>query len=59
MIARFEIYQDRKKEWRFRLRAPNGKIIAVGEGYTSKRNVLLGIDAVRNYANDSVVLLKK
>ena len=59
MIARFEIYQDRKKEWRFRLRAPNGKIIAHGEGYASKRNVLLGIDAIRNYANDSVILLKR
>ena len=59
MIARFEIYQDRKKEWRFRLRAPNGKIIASGEGYASKRNAVLGIEAVRNYADDSVILFKK
>ena len=28
-----EMYQDKKKEWRWRLKAPNGKIIAHGEGY--------------------------
>ncbi len=59
MIARFEIYQDRKKEWRFRLRAPNSKIIAVSEGYTSKRNAVLGVEAVRNYASDSIILFKR
>ena len=33
------VYQDKKKEWRFRLVAGNGKIIAVSsEGYYSERN---------------------
>lgn len=30
-----EIYQDRKQEWRWRLKARNGRILAdSGEGYT-------------------------
>lgn len=33
----FEIYQSRNKEWRWRLRAGNNKIIAdSGEGYSRK-----------------------
>lgn len=34
---KFKIYTDRKKEWRWRLIATNGRIIAdSGEGYTRK-----------------------
>lgn len=37
--TRFEIYKDQANEWRWRLRAHNGKIIAdSGEGYSSKAN---------------------
>lgn len=36
-----EIYKDRKKEWRWRLRARNGKIVAdSGEGYKRKATML-------------------
>lgn len=31
MSAKFEVYQDKKKKWRFRLKTANGKIIAIGE----------------------------
>lgn len=35
----FEVYQDRKKEWRWRARHENGNIIAdSGEGYTRRQN---------------------
>ena len=33
---KFEIYKDKKGEFRFRLKAKNGEIIEVGEGYTTK-----------------------
>lgn len=37
---RIEIFQDRAGEWRWRLRAPNGRILADGsEGYSSKPGV--------------------
>lgn len=44
---RFEVYQDRSGEFRFRLRARNGGIIAVSEGYTTKQACLDGIHAVK------------
>ena len=30
---KFEIYTDKKGEFRYRLKAKNGQIVAVGEGY--------------------------
>ena len=52
----FEIYKDRKKQWRFRLKASNGKIIAVGEGYTRKQNLMKAIEILINlsYENSAV-----
>ena len=32
-MTHFDVYQDAAWEWRFRLRAGNGEIIAQGEGY--------------------------
>jgi len=33
----FTVYRDRKREWRWRLTAPNGRILAdSGEGYKRK-----------------------
>ena len=38
--AHFEIYPDTSGDWRWRLRAANGRIVAdSAEGYASKRNV--------------------
>lgn len=35
----FDIYQDKGGDWRWRLRARNGRIVAdSAEGYASKRN---------------------
>ena len=36
MAGKFELYKDAKGEFRFRLKARNGEIIAVGEAYESK-----------------------
>lgn len=46
----FEIFQDSKKQWRFRLKARNGRIICQSEGYTRKENCLNGIESVREAA---------
>ncbi len=58
MIPTFEVFKDRKKQWRFRLRARNGKIIAVSEAYVSRRNAVIGIEAVQDCAIDAVILYK-
>ncbi|MFB6227619.1 MAG: HVO_2922 family protein [Halobacteriales archaeon] len=49
--ATFEVFRDRADEWRWRLVAPNGNIIAdSGEGYRSKQGVRRGIDSVKRSA---------
>ena len=32
----FEVYKDKAGQWRWRLKAANGQIIATGEGYKDK-----------------------
>lgn len=50
MSGKFEIYEDRAGKYRFRLKAGNGEIIAVGEGYNSKSACEKGIDSVKRNA---------
>ena len=44
---RFEIFTDKAGEFRFRLRARNGKIIASSQGYGSMQACMGGIESVR------------
>lgn len=53
---KFEIYQDKAGEYRFRLKATNGQIVAVGEGYTSLSGCQNGIESVRKNAPDAEVV---
>jgi uncharacterized protein YegP (UPF0339 family) len=51
MAAKFELYQDAKGEYRWRLKSANGQTIATGgEGYTSKGGAENGIAAVKRDA---------
>ncbi|EKJ86032.1 DUF1508 domain-containing protein [Leptospira bourretii] len=50
MSAKFEIYKDKAGEFRFRLKAANGEIIASSEGYSSKQACESGINSVKNNA---------
>lgn len=47
---KFELYRDRAGEFRFRLRARNGEIIAASDGYAAKAGCLEGIENVKKYA---------
>lgn len=51
----FELYQDGKGEYRFRLKAANGEIIAVSEGYQKKESCLKGIESVKRNAAGAAV----
>ncbi len=53
---KFEVYTDKGGEFRFRLKATNGEIIAVSEGYTSKAGCMNGIESVRKNAADATVV---
>ncbi len=52
---KFEIYQDKAGEFRFRLKARNGEIILTGEGYKAKASCQNGIESVRTNAKDGTV----
>ena len=46
-MAKFEIYNDKKGEFRFRLKAANGQNILASEGYKAKSGCTNGIKSVR------------
>ncbi|MBR3861781.1 MAG: YegP family protein [Oscillospiraceae bacterium] len=53
---KFQVYKDKAGEFRFRLTARNGEIIAAAsEGYKRLESCLNGIDSVRRNADSPVV----
>lgn len=55
MAGKFELYRDKRGEYRFRLKAGNGQVIATSEGYTTKRACQNGIASVRKHAPDAAL----
>lgn len=53
---KFEVYTDKAGEFRFRLKATNGQIIATGEGYKSKSGCMNGIESVKKNAPEADVV---
>ena len=53
---KFEMYQDKAGEYRFRLKATNGQIIAVSEGYTAKASCVGGIESVQKNAPEAEII---
>ena len=52
---KFEVYTDKGGEFRFRLKARNGEVIAASEGYKAKASCLNGVESVRKNAPDAAV----
>lgn len=52
---KFEIFFDKKKEYRFRLKSSNGEIILGSEGYKSKDSCKNGIKSVKTNSTSKVV----
>lgn len=55
-MYKFEIFKDKKEEYRFRMVAPNGQIIAVGEGYTRKESCLNTIQSIKKNAAEAEIV---
>ena len=53
---KFEVYTDKAGEFRLRLKATNGQIIAVGEGYKAKASCLNGIESVKKNAPEAEIV---
>ena len=52
---RVEVDTDKAGEFRFRLKARNGEVIAASEGYKAKASCLNGVESVRKNAPDAAV----
>ena len=52
---KFELYADKSGEFRFRLKAKNGQIIATSESYKTKASCENGIESVKKNAPDAEV----
>ena len=53
---KFEVYTDKAGEFRFRLKATNGQVIAVSEGYKALAGCLNGVESVKKNAADSAIV---
>ncbi len=53
---KFEVYEDNAGEFRFRLKARNGEVIATSEGYKQKASCLNGVESVRKNAQDAEIV---
>ena len=53
---KFEVYEDKAGEFRFRLKARNGEIILSSEGYKAKASCENGIESVRKNAPEAEIV---
>jgi uncharacterized protein len=56
MAGKFEVYEDRSGKYRFRLKASNGQVVAVGEAYETKAAALKGCEAVQRAAEGASIV---
>jgi len=56
-MSKFEVYQDKKGEYRWRLLHSNGQVIATpGEGFGSKATALSNIESVKKAAAEAATV---
>lgn len=56
---KYELYQDKAGEFRFRLKARNGENIGRSEGYKAKASARNGIDSIGRNAPDAEVVVEE
>ena len=55
-MPKFEVYTDKAGKTRFRLKAKNGQIIAVGEAYETHKACMAGVASVQKNAADAKIV---
>ena len=55
-MPKFEVYTDKAGKTRFRLKAKNGQIIAVGEAYETHKACIAGVESVKKNAADAKIV---
>lgn len=56
MAGKFEVYEDKAGKHRFRLKAGNGEIVAVGEAYESRTAAKKGCESVSKAADGASIV---
>jgi uncharacterized protein len=51
--GRFEIFEDNAGQFRFRLRARNGEVVAIGEPHKTRQGALRAVEAVRRNSHEA------
>lgn len=51
MAGKFEVFEDKAGEFRFRLKAGNGETVGASEGYKAKASALNGTESVKKNAS--------
>lgn len=54
-MAKFEVYES-KNGYRWRLKAGNGEVVAIGEEYTTKDGAKRGCEAVQRAASEAEIV---
>lgn len=55
MAGKFEVYQDKGGKHRFRLKASNGQVVAIGEAYETRAAAKKGCESVQRAAEGAPV----
>ena len=55
-MYKFEVYQDKAGEFRFRFKASNGETMFSSEGYKAKASALSAIESIKKNAPGATVL---
>ena len=55
MAYKFEIYKDKKDEYRLRFRAPNGQLMFSGQGYKQKTSAINAVESIKKNVIDAAV----
>jgi uncharacterized protein YegP (UPF0339 family) len=50
MSYKFQVFKDKKGEFRFRFKASNGETMFASEGYKAKASAMSAIESIRKHA---------
>lgn len=54
-MAKFQVYYSKAGDYRWRLKAANGEIVAVSEGYTAKASAIKTVQRIKELAPTATI----
>jgi len=55
-MSKFEVYRDASGQYRWRLKAGNGEIVAISEAYTTKSSAKVSAQRVKELAYNAIIV---